>query len=120
MSSLKKTQKLWGYEDLVVNNEDYCAKFLNIKANYQCSLHYHLKKRETFFVMQGVVRLEQRDVRGVPIVEFLVAGEQRTIEPKTPHRFSSLNAATILEISTTHSDEDVVRIEDSRRMDGVN
>lgn len=67
-------------------------------------------------MLDGIVRLEQRDVRGVPFEEILKPGDQRLIMPKTPHRFSSLEGAMISEVSTMHSDEDVVRIEESHKI----
>lgn len=109
-------KKVWGQERILCNEPEYCAKILDLNGGYACSLHYHLKKTETFIVQSGCVTLEQRDVRGVPIVEVLLEGNSRKIMPKTPHRFSSRLGATILEISTHHEDSDVVRIEDSKQL----
>ncbi len=114
---MKIVQKVWGTEIWLVNEPEYCAKHLIITPGYQCSLHLHPVKKETFVVESGIVKLEQRDVRGVPIVEFLVADDSRTIMPKTPHRFSSEYGAVILEVSTHHEDSDVIRLEDSRKID---
>lgn len=112
---MKIVPKVWGTERWLENG-DYCIKYLEITPGYKCSLHYHPKKRETFLVQSGAVRLEQRDVRGLPIDEMLIEGDYRTIEPKTPHRFSSHTGATILEVSTHHDDEDVVRLTDSGKI----
>ncbi len=109
---IRFVQKVWGSESWIVNDE-YCAKILEINPGFQCSLHYHLNKRETFHVLSGYIKLEQRDLRGFPIEEFLSPGDTRTIEPKTPHRFGSYVGARLLEISTHHSDDDVVRITES-------
>lgn len=100
--------KEWGEEKIICNEPEYCSKYLHISPQKKCSLHYHNQKKETFFVVSGLVRLEWSDFD-----ELLIAGESRTIMPTTLHRFSSLRGATILEISTHHSDEDVVRIEPS-------
>lgn len=106
--------KAWGYEEVLINEPEYCCKRLYVYLNRRCSLHYHPRKKETFVVEQGTVRLEQRDVRGRPIMETLQPGDQRTIEPKTPHRFSGVTGnVIILEVSTHHDDADVVRIEPS-------
>jgi mannose-6-phosphate isomerase-like protein (cupin superfamily) len=111
-------EKIWGVEHWIVN-DIYCAKILEITPGYQCSFHYHPQKRETFHVLEGVVRLEQRDIRWIPFDEFLEPGETRTIEPKTPHRFSSKDGAKILEISSHHSDSDVVRLAESGKIPDV-
>ena len=106
-------RKAWGYENVLVSESEYTLKELHIYAKKKCSLHYHEKKKETFVVQSGLVRLEQRDVRSQPIDELLKPGEQRTIMPKTPHRFSSIYGAVMLEVSTRHEDADVVRLEPS-------
>lgn len=110
-------EKVWGQEDWYVNGPLYCAKILKIKPGYMCSLHYHPVKDETFVVLSGDVKLEQRDVRGMPFEEQLQPGDERHIAPKTQHRFSSVGGAEILEVSTHHDDADVVRIVESRRID---
>lgn len=110
-------EKVWGEEIWIINNEDYCFKILVLKPGFQCSLHRHLQKRETFVVYAGLVKLEQCDVRGKHFEETLISGDQRTIQPKTLHRFSSENGAVIYEISTTHSDFDVERLEESKAIE---
>jgi mannose-6-phosphate isomerase-like protein (cupin superfamily) len=104
-----RVDKAWGYEVVICNEKEYCAKFLHIDAGKKCSLHSHPVKKETFFVQSGLVMLERE---GFP-EELLKFGESRTILPGTNHRFSSHRGATILEISTHHDDADVVRIEPS-------
>jgi mannose-6-phosphate isomerase-like protein (cupin superfamily) len=106
-------KKVWGTENVLVNEPEYCLKILYLYPGRKCSLHYHTIKKETFSVQSGLVRLEQRDLRGHPIDELLKPGETRTIMPKTPHRFSSTHGAVMLEVSTHHEDEDVTRIEPS-------
>lgn len=115
LANFKTVDKVWGTEVWLVNNERYCAKLLNIKPGYQCSLHYHPVKKETFIVLDGGVNLE---IGLSNDTTFLVAGESYTLEPNTPHRFSSYtdSPAVILEISSTHSDDDVVRLEESRAL----
>lgn len=119
----KIVPKIWGSETWLVNNSQYCGKLLHLTPGYQCSLHYHPIKKETFHILAGAVRLEVYK-NGVPLnpqdrVELILQeGQTYHLLPKTPHRFSaaSLEGATILEISTPHSDADVVRIEDSRKL----
>jgi len=108
-------EKVWGTEHWIVNNENYCTKILELKGGFSCSLHMHPLKRETFTVVLGYVDLEwgtNVDMR----MEHLEVGDSRTIEPNTLHRFSSKDRAFILEMSTTHSDEDVIRIEPSKEV----
>ena len=110
---INRVQKVWGEEWWLTNTDSYCAKLLFLKAGFRCSLHYHDQKKEDFLVLSGALTLEQRDVRGIPFNDFLMIGDKRTIEPKTPHRFSSQEDAVILEISTQHRESDVTRIAES-------
>ena len=52
--------KGWGYEDWIVNKEEYCGKLLFFKKGKRCSWHYHKLKDETFYIYKG--ELEVRDV----------------------------------------------------------
>lgn len=114
LDGFKTVDKAWGQEVWLVNNERYCAKLLHINGGWQCSLHMHPIKKETFIVLDGGVGLEIRD-EGRHDVQ-LVAGESYTLEPGTYHRFWSYTdqPAVVLEISSTHSDNDVVRLEESK------
>ena len=112
--------KLWGLEEWLVNNEKYCAKLLWITPGFQCSLHYHPVKCETFVALDGLVRVEYytKNIR----CDALLVGRNRdtlTLPNGTPHRFWSMGGegGLLLEISTTHSDEDVVRLETSKEQD---
>ena len=47
----KRVEKLWGYELWIHNDEEYCGKLLVFEkkmANF--SMHYHLKKKETWYI----------------------------------------------------------------------
>ena len=128
------TPKLWGSELELVNNESYCGKVLTLDPGYQCSLHYHPMKKETFCVLEGQVLMEIYSPKGYVGHEYrrsnqlifghfsMNPGDRVTIEPNTPHRFRALkgNRAMIMEISTPHSDDDVVRIEPSRAIEIYN
>lgn len=109
------THKRWGHEELVVNNDRYCGKFLHFNAHASGSLHYHKTKHETFHVLVGPLQVE---VRHIPYGEndgmFYGLKEGDTIElpPGTAHRVTAGEyGATIVEFSTPHLDDDVVRIE---------
>lgn len=113
--------KVWGLEEVLVNNDQYCAKLLWITPGVQCSLHYHDIKKETFVGLDGHTRVEYY-VDGKRFDTILLGWRRDalTLPPKTPHRFWSMgsNGSVLLEISTTHSDVDVTRIEPSRIIGG--
>ena len=110
--------KLWGVEIWLTNIPSYCAKFLALNDGYQCSLHRHLRKTETFFVLEGSVNLDiktgpdQKDMQTIR----LEAGQNWHLPTGVFHRFSTAapGGAIILEVSTLHDDLDVERLEDSR------
>jgi uncharacterized cupin superfamily protein len=110
----KYVPKEWGAEIWLVNNELYCAKYLLLEPGWQCSLHCHAEKDETFFVLEGRCNLEFGMERRV-----LQKGDLQRIAPGMYHRFSCNRydpLCTILEVSTHHSDEDVLRKEPSGRV----
>jgi hypothetical protein len=50
-------KKLWGVERVLINNSLYCSKNLHLTQRFESSLHYHICKDETLYVMAGVVDL---------------------------------------------------------------
>jgi len=99
--------KEWGEEHWIVNR-GYCGKKLILRRGFRCSLHLHPVKDETFHVDRGAVFLELAGEGHV-----LRAGDTRHIPTGTPHRFTGLEESVILEFSTHHDDDDVVRMEPS-------
>lgn len=111
--------KLWGQEEWICNTPLYCGKILRIDPGYQCSLHMHPVKTETFYVDSGCVSLELilgKDC--APTFIKLNPGDSYTLNPGTYHRFSSLDprGSKVIEFSTEHSDDDVIRLEDSKEI----
>lgn len=106
--------KLWGYEKWIENNEKYCCKILSLNRGYQCSLHYHKNKDETFMITQGHVRLELGDE-----VLHLRPGSFVRVPPGTPHRFTGMEDSLIMEISTHHEESDSYRIEESKKVESL-
>lgn len=112
MPLVKKVPKLWGEEFWIHNGEGYCMKILELVCGFQCSLHYHPVKAETFLVTKGTVEFELDGV-----VSLLYTGGSLDIPSGHPHRFRAITPrATVVEASTVHSDEDVVRLEESREL----
>lgn len=103
-------EKVWGYEKWLDNNEKYCCKLLFVKKGYQCSLHFHKNKDETFFIIRGHIRLEL----GKDVLHFR-AGHHVRIPPGTPHRFLGMEDTEIIESSTHHDEADSYRLELSRK-----
>ena len=98
-------KKKWGSEEIIVNNEKYCAKILCLKKGYRCSYHYHKIKDETFYILKGVVLMELEEK------EFVMdEGSVMHIPTGAKHRFTGFTNAEILEISTQHFEDDSYRL----------
>ena len=105
---MKKVKKIWGSELWIVNRKDYCGKILNLKRGFRCSLHYHKKKDETFYVARGKVLMEVGKKKWI-----MKYGDVQHIAPRCIHRFTGLTDAEIFEFSTHHLDSDSYRKESS-------
>ena len=84
-----------------VNTLEYCSKWLTLRPGQHCPRHYHQLKKETFFVLRGVVQLEADGE-----VVCLTPGQQFTLAPGVWHAFSSEGGAVIEEVSTHDENSD--------------
>ena len=104
--------KDWGTEQWIVNESTHCGKLLIVSPQWQCSLHHHIEKDETFFVMRGPAVMQVED-----IVVVAGYGESFRIPPGTKHRFAALAfRVKLMEFSSHHDDADVVRHEPTSRI----
>lgn len=105
--------KTWGSEDWVVNKPEYCGKVLYINPGMRGSLHYHLKKDETFLLMNGVVHIAMRDRRGVDSLIALFPGDSLHIPAGQMHQIINPMKieAVLVEFSTQHFEDDSYRVE---------
>ena len=56
----KKVEKLWGYELWIHNDSQYCGKLLVFeKIGNQFSMHYHVIKTETWYVLTEFIKILQ-------------------------------------------------------------
>lgn len=101
-------EKIWGYEDWIINDKDYCGKRLVLNKGYQCSIHYHQIKKETFYVAKGLVLLQVGAERVL-----LEPGKSLEIKPGEQHRFIGITNAEIMEFSTHHDERDSYRDENA-------
>ncbi len=90
---------------MVVNNDLYCGKLLYIDKNAVSSYHYHNVKKETFYGLMGqvVLTVDNKDYMLNPF------SRPKTINPGQFHMFRGITDGVVMEISTPHKEEDVVR-----------
>lgn len=121
----KTVQKDWGYEFWVINTPYYCGKVLVMAEGWRSSLHCHPIKDETMLIGEGSAVMEIKpDGLDGPSQYIMMRAEERTsvhIPPGTYHRLSTSvgSDAVIIEWSTTHDEDDVVRAELSSQLYGA-
>lgn len=106
-----RVEKGWGHEVIIVNNELYCGKILHFNKGGKFSMHFHLKKKETWYVSTGSflfrwIKTQNADV----IEETLSPGDTITNEIGEPHQIICLEEGDIFEVSTQHFDSDSYRV----------
>lgn len=107
----KIVKKGWGEEIWIVNNSEYCGKILRFNSGKQFSMHYHIQKKETWYISKGSFCFSWIDTdKGTTHTEILTVGDIITNERGAPHQMEALEDSEIFEISTTHRDEDSYRI----------
>ena len=103
--------KGWGREIWIHNDERYCGKILVLEKGRRCSLHYHQKKHETFYIQSGRVHMRVRQQDGSETEFEMTPGDVLELAPGTAHQFTGLEDSEIMEFSTQHFEEDSYRIE---------
>jgi len=103
--------KGWGKEIIFVNNDEYCGKLLCFDKDKKLSMHYHIKKKETWYVSKGSFILVWVETdTGTTHTEYLKVGDVITNERGEPHQLIALEDSEVFEVSTKHYDEDSFRM----------
>ena len=106
-----KIPKGWGHELVLVNNEKYCGKILFFKNGCKFSMHYHLKKDETWYISEGEFIYRWIDTDKAETKETILrVGDSVRQFPGMPHQLEALTDGVVFEVSTQHFDSDSYRI----------
>ena len=115
----ERITKSWGWEIIFYNGE-YCSKLLVYSKPIASSLHYHNKKHETFYIVDGLFEVE---IEGQ--TRLMNRGDHVVIPPGTRHRVRALprpwfgqevdglgdDAVSVIAESSSHDDpHDCVRL----------
>jgi len=103
---VKIVEKPWGREIWLCHEKEYAGKILEINKGKRTSMQYHIKKRESMYVLEGKLKLTHADGEAV-----LHKGDSITIHPGDRHRLEALEHLILIEVSTPEL-EDIVRLED--------
>jgi len=109
--TIQIVEKGWGKEIIFANNTEYCGKILCFEKGKKFSMHYHLRKKETWYVAKGrfILNWIQPDI-GKLHCEYLNVGDVITNERGEAHQLVALEDSEVFEVSTEHYDEDSFRV----------
>lgn len=110
-----RTEKPWGYEELVYQDHHFACKYLFIEKGKRTSLQYHEEKTEAITVLSGLLRLEIMPFEPYSandaIAQYYSFGASFVTAPGVIHRMEAIEDCLLWECSTNHLD-DVVRLAD--------
>ena len=113
-SSPEVHKKSWGQELWIHNSDKYCGKILEINKDCYFSMHYHLKKEETWMVLSGELEMEFYNLKdATKQLKIIKETDVVHIVPGLPHKLRAISESRIMEVSTQHFEEDSYRIEKS-------
>ncbi len=106
-----RTEKPWGYFEVLLETESSKVKILSINPNQMLSMQMHKYRSETWYIIQGKPTVTISD----QIIE-LVPGESISIDANEKHRVQNFGdeVVEIIEIQTGtyFGEDDIVRFED--------
>jgi len=104
-------EKGWGKEIIFVNIPEYCGKILCFNKGKKFSMHYHVNKKETWYISKGRFIMNWiESSKGITHSEYLNIGDIITNERGEAHQMEALEDSEIFEVSTYHRDDDSYRI----------
>ena len=110
-STTSRVEKGWGHEVIIINNELYCGKILHFNRGAKFSMHFHMKKKETWYVTSGSFIFRWINTSNADVIEErLEPGDTITNEIGEPHQIICLEEGDIFEVSTNHQDSDSYRV----------
>jgi len=115
----RRVDKPWGHELIWAHTERYVGKLLVIETGRRLSFQYHEAKDEWIHVLEGRLLLTLEDDAGTVADRELGAGEGARVPTGRRHRYTAIERATLIEVSTPELD-DVVRLSDDFGREGTN
>ncbi len=104
-------EKNWGGELTICNNDEFCGKILKFKKGAMFSCHFHVKKREVFWVKSGSISLMTINPEDASQhTRVLSEGDVIEIPRLCPHQITALEDSEVIEFSTHHEDSDSYRM----------
>jgi len=113
---MELVEKSWGWEHWFVNGARYCGKLLFVRKDEWSSkgaYHYHKLKDETFFVIEGELRLDYVTLQDEEFKTIILKKyDSFRVHQQMKHRFTAISeeGCKFIEASTTHRDSDSYRV----------
>lgn len=102
----------WGGELWIENIPEYCGKILEIDEGKRGSLHFHMDKTETMYILEGWVALIFIDPdTGKEYEMNMLPGDSVLIPRGQVHQIIGIDKSRILEVSTVHQESDSYRVQ---------
>jgi mannose-6-phosphate isomerase-like protein (cupin superfamily) len=106
-----KVNKGWGQEIIWATNDMYCGKILSFKEGGKMSMHFHLNKHETWYVLEGSFMVNKINTENAEkYTTNARKGSTIVNKPGEPHQVICMQEGKILEVSTPDSIEDNYRV----------
>ena len=106
-----RTEKPWGFFEVLLETEFSKVKMLSINSNQMLSMQMHEHRSETWYITQGVATVTVEN----EILE-LRPGESIVIDKKEKHRVQNFGDETLeiieIQTGTYFGEDDIVRFED--------
>ncbi len=106
-----RTEKPWGFFEVLLETEFSKVKMLSINSNQMLSMQMHEHRSETWYITQGVATVTVEN----EILE-LHPGESIVIDKKEKHRVQNFGDETLeiieIQTGTYFGEDDIVRFED--------
>ena len=110
----KATETYWGSIQTLVDTPEYSAKRIWMRAGCQSSLEYHVHKKETYLIEEGLLIVGLRERRAINTEVALKIGDVFTIFPGQMHMRIAVTDVQILEVSTHDEACDTYFVEDGK------
>ncbi len=104
-------EKPWGREELLEKNDKYMFKRLIMNKGHRCSLQYHECKKETVYLLKGVLKISIGDSIDSLEEILMKPDDVLTVAAGKVHIMEAVEDSVYLEASTPEL-LDVVRLKD--------
>lgn len=111
---IKSVEKYWGRMDTLFEGEDFTVKRIFMGAGSQSSLEYHVRKKESYYIESGVLKVGLRIGRAENKSITLRKGDVFHIPVGLMHMRIAEEDVVIIETSSKDDDGDSHLVEDGK------